>query len=109
LEKVESDSIEAIVVDGFVVLDDFGKVGLGGHLFEKLNTAVAIIGVAKSGYHGIEKNVLELQRGDSKKPLFITAKGIELDRAHECLKSMHGNYRMPTLLQILGSKTKNKT
>ena len=100
--------IDFIIVDSFVLLNDNGKLGLGGHLFEKLNKQIPIIGVAKSGFHSNNLNTKELLRGNSKKPLYISAIGIDLNLAYESIKSMHGNYRMPTLLQILDTKTKEK-
>ncbi len=106
LEKISLDKIDLIIVDSYVILDDKGKLGLGGHLFNELNNQIPIIGVAKSGYKEIKNNVRELLRGESKKPLYISAMGIELNLAFEYIKSMHGNYRIPTLLQIMDSKTK---
>lgn len=104
--EIEIKKITAIIVDGFVLLDDNNKLGLGGYLYKELNSKIAVIGVAKSGFHRNEKNVKELLRGQSKKPLYISAMGIELNKAFEHIKSMHGIYRMPKLLQILDSKTK---
>ena len=106
--KTKVNSIEAIVIDGYVILDDHNKLGLGGHLYNELGFDTPVIGVAKSGFHGNNKNVKELIRGDSKKPLYITALGIDLESAFNNIKSMHGNFRMPTLLQVLDTKTKEK-
>lgn len=110
LESIQREikEIETIVVDGFVVLDDMNKLGLGGYLYKQLGATIPIIGVAKSGFHGNKKNVTELLRGESKKPLFISAMGIELETATVHIESMDGNHRMPTLLQILDTKTKEK-
>jgi len=109
LSEIQNDTVEVIIVDGYVILDDNGKDGLGGFLFEKLERKIPVIGVAKTGFHGNKNNVLELFRGQSKKPLYITAKGIELIEAKNRIKSMHGNYRIPTLLQILDTETKEKS
>jgi deoxyribonuclease V len=109
IQKIDLAPVEAVIVDGFVVLDDFGKIGLGGHLFEQLGGRVPVIGVAKSGFHNNKKNVAEAFRGDSKKPLYITAKGIGLDQARQHVASMHGKFRMPNLLKLLDAKTKEKT
>jgi len=106
IKKYNLNEIELIIVDSYVLLDDNGKLGLGGHLFEKLNKSIPIIGVAKSGFHSNRINTKTLLRGDSKKPLYISAIGIALNTAFEYIKSMDGNYRMPTLLQILDTKTK---
>ena len=106
--KPEIKEIKTIIIDGFVILNDQNKQGLGAHLFEKLDSKIPVIGVAKSGFHGNKKNVKELLRGESKKPLFISAIGIELETAFEHIKSMDGSFRIPTLLQTLDTKTKEK-
>lgn len=109
LNTIDIDKIELIIVDSYVILDDNGKLGLGGHLYESLGKQIPIIGVAKTGFHSNKLNTKQLLRGESKKPLFVSAIGIELNLAYEHIKSMHGNYRMPTLLQLMDSKTKEKS
>ncbi|MDC1107053.1 endonuclease V [Prolixibacteraceae bacterium] len=106
LETIKIRDIDLIIVDGFVVLDDTGKNGLGGYLYEQLDQKTPIVGVAKSGFHDNKQNVIKLFRGGSMKPLFITAKGLEVTEAVKNIKSMHGIYRNPTLLQVLDTKTK---
>lgn len=106
LNKIDLKNTEAIVVDGFVYLDDEKKYGLGGRLYEKLNNTIPIIGVAKTNFAAIEKNKRALMRGDSKKPLYITSIGIELDDAFEKVESMAGEFRFPTLLKELDRLTK---
>lgn len=106
LKKIDLNDVQFIIVDGYVILDDDGKYGLGGHLYEELGEKIPIIGVAKSGYDSNKLNSKALLRGESKKPLYISAIGVELNLAFEYIKSMHGNYRMPTLLQIMDTKTK---
>ena len=106
LKKIDLNDVQFIIVDGYVILDNDGKYGLGGHLYEELSEKIPIIGVAKSGYDSNKLNSKALLRGESKKPLYISAIGIELNLAFEYIKSMHGNYRMPTLLQIMDTKTK---
>lgn len=109
LSAIDFEKIELIIVDSYVILDDNGKLGLGGHLFDKLNKQIPIIGVAKTGFHSNKLNTKLLLRGESKKPLYISSAGIELNLAYEHIKSMHGKYRMPTLLQLMDSKTKEKS
>ncbi len=108
LKKIELNNVEYIIVDSFVYLDDNGKIGLGGHLYNELNKEIPIIGVAKSSFESNKKLTKSLLRGISKKPLYISSIGIELEKAYEKIKNMHGEYRMPTLLQILDTKTKEK-
>ena len=106
LDQIDLKKVEAIVVDGFVYLDDEKKYGLGGHLYEKLNQEIPIIGVAKTNFASIEKNKRSLLRGDSQKPLYVTAIGIELDDAFQKVESMAGEFRMPTLLKEMDRLTK---
>jgi deoxyribonuclease V len=106
LNLIDLKNIEAIIVDGFVYLDDDKKYGLGGYLYEKLNKQIPIIGVAKTNFSSIEKNKKSLLRGDSIKPLFITSIGIDLEEAFQKVASMAGEFRMPALLKELDRLTK---
>jgi len=106
LNKIDLKKVEVIIVDGFVYLDDEKKYGLGGHLYEKLNQKIPIIGVAKTNFASIEKYKRSLLRGDSQKPLYVTAIGIELDDAFQKIESMAGEFRMPTLLKEMDRLTK---
>ncbi|KRD07604.1 endonuclease V [Flavobacterium sp. Root901] len=106
LNQINLKNVEAIIVDGFVYLDDDKKYGLGGHLYEKLNKEIPIIGVAKTNFASIEKNKKPLLRGSSIKPLFITSIGMELEDAFHKIESMAGEFRMPILLKELDRLTK---
>ncbi|WP_433830740.1 endonuclease V [Flavobacterium anhuiense] len=106
LKQIDLSTIDVIVVDGFVYLDDENKYGLGGYLYEKLNKEIPIIGVAKTNFASIERNKKALFRGDSKKPLYITSIGIDLDEAYQKVASMAGEFRFPTLLKELDRLTK---
>lgn len=106
LGKVPKEGMEYVIIDGFVFLDDEGKNGLGGYLYESLRREIPVIGVAKSSFHNNRKNVRELIRGKSKNPLYISAAGIDPDTAYSMIKSMKGEFRIPTLLKLLDGKTK---
>lgn len=106
LEKIPYRQAEAIVVDGFVVLDDNNKPGLGAHLNVYLQGTIPIIGVAKNNFATIEKNKRVLLRGESEKPLYITSVGIDVDKAAALIRSMSGDFRIPTLLKHLDMLTK---
>jgi deoxyribonuclease V len=56
-----------------------------------------VICIAKTAFVGIAAES-ELLRGNSARPLYITSAGIELAWAKERIRSMHGPYRIPTLL-----------
>lgn len=106
LDKIDLKEETIIIVDGFVYLDDDKKYGLGGHLYEKLNKQIPIIGVAKTNFASIEKDKKPLFRGDSKKPLFVTSIGIDLEDAFQKIESMAGEFRIPTLLKEMDRLTK---
>ncbi|MET0944058.1 MAG: endonuclease V [Flavobacterium sp.] len=106
LNQIDLKKVEVIIVDGFVYLDDEKKYGLGGHLYEKLNQKIPIIGVAKTNFASIEKHKRSLLRGDSQKPLYVTAIGIDLEDAFQKVESMAGEFRMPTLLKEMDRLTK---
>ncbi|SNS00292.1 endonuclease V [Flavobacterium sp. ov086] len=106
LNKIDLTNLEVIIVDGFVYLDDEKKYGLGGHLYEKLNKKTPIIGVAKTNFASIKKDKKSLIRGESAKPLYVTAIGIELEDAFKKVESMAGEFRMPTLLREMDRLTK---
>ncbi len=108
LSKIELEKITAIIIDGFVFLNDENKFGLGAYLYEKLDKKIPIIGVAKKDFATIQNNRLELYRGKSKNPLFITSVGIDLVQASQKIREMNGEYRIPTLLKKLDRLTKDK-
>jgi deoxyribonuclease V len=96
LSEVEAP-LEAILVDGHVWLDDRGRPGLGAYLYDALEKKIPVIGIAKNPFGGFrgERCVL---RGQSQRPLFITAVGIDVDVAAEGVRRMHGAHRVPSLL-----------
>ncbi len=106
MKQIEGISIEAIIVDGYVVLDDDGNYGLGGYLYEVLQKKIPVIGVAKTNFALIEKNKREAKRGQSARPLYITSLGIDQDLAALQIQKMHGDFRIPTLLKYLDGLTK---
>lgn len=108
ISKLDVTKIDFIIIDGFVYLDDNRKFGLGAYLYEKLSGKIPIIGVAKTDFISLNKNKQLLFRGKSKKPLFITSIGINIDDATEKIKIMNGEYRIPTLLKELDKQTKEK-
>jgi deoxyribonuclease V len=101
LKQIDVSKVSGIVIDGFVILDDEGKWGLGAYLFEALGGKIPVIGVAKTSFHQNEKNVRAVLRGRSEKPLYITAMGVEVGRACAFIGEMAGDYRMPDLLKLV--------
>lgn len=101
LTKIALRPGDIIIVDGYVTLDNDGKIGLGGHLYEALEIKCPIVGVAKNEFTTPDSQRRSVFRGESKTPLFVTARGIDVDEAKLMLEKMHGNYRIPTLLKKL--------
>ena len=92
------DPLEAVVVDGYVWLDDRDLPGLGGWLYEALAKRVAVVGVAKSRYAGATQ-AIPVFRGRSLRPLHVTAAGMDVAVAARHILEMHGKHRIPTLLK----------
>lgn len=86
---------DEMVVDGYVWLGK--RPGLGQHLFEALERTVPVIGVAKSAF--ISAPGEPLYRGQSRRPLYITAAGMAIPTAVANIERMHGSHRIPTLLK----------
>ncbi|MCY1081192.1 endonuclease V [Archangium lansingense] len=90
------EPLETVVIDGYVWLDE-ERPGLGAHLYEALGRRVPVIGVAKTAFHSSQLAVPVL-RGQSQRPLFVTAVGVDAREAAEHVRHMHGASRIPTLL-----------
>jgi deoxyinosine 3'endonuclease (endonuclease V) len=101
LKKIDLKEEDIIIVDGYVTLDDDGKIGLGGYLYEALDRKYAIIGIAKNEFASPDSQRRNVLRGESKTPLFLTAKGADIDDIIPKVKQMHGGYRIPALLKKL--------
>ena len=93
-------SPEYIIVDGYVFLDGNSAPGLGKYLYNALDKKIPVIGVAKTPFKGIAPDY-QIFRGDSKKPLFITAAGMPVKKAREYIIKMHGKHRIPALLKYV--------
>lgn len=83
-----------VIVDGHVWLTGQGP-GLGAHLSDAIG--VPVIGVAKTEYAGAPS--IEVLRGTSEKPLYVSAIGVDPAQAATWIRTMHGEHRIPTLLQ----------
>jgi hypothetical protein len=78
------------------------------------NTKKDIVGIAKNPYHVKIPNCFEVKHGlESEKPLYVTCNNIDYVEHYSILVSrMHGDYRIPTILKLVDTKTrefKNKS
>ena len=94
LDQIDKPPDE-MVIDGYVTLGK--RPGLGQHLYNSLGGRIPVIGVAKSRFKG--SPAIETYRGGSRLPLYVTAAGMDPKTASKKIKSMHGAYRIPTLLK----------
>ena len=106
LGKINIENVSAIIIDGYVFLDDDGKLGLGGHLYQAIECKIPVVGVAKSNFATVGKLKIPVYRGTSKNPLFITSIGMDAETAAAHIKTMSGEFRMPMLLKKLDQLTK---
>ena len=90
---------QTILVDAHVRLDAAGRLGLGGYLYRHLGGTVPVVGVAKTPFDGLN-DALPVWRGVSRRPLWVTAMGIDEASAARRVRSMHGVHRLPTLLKL---------
>ncbi len=91
--------LDSIIVDCYVNLDQHGTPGLGQRLFDHHGGNIPVIGVAKSRYRD-SQHAIELRRGESHRPLFVTAAGISAADAANRVASMHGRHRIPELIKL---------
>ncbi|HEY6970394.1 MAG TPA: endonuclease V [Candidatus Angelobacter sp.] len=95
--------IETIIVDGYVWLNG-DRMGLGAHLHSALGEKVPIVGVAKNPWRGgtssqyPERRIIPVIRGSSTRPLYVTSVMMDVALAARLVESMHGSFRIPTLL-----------
>ena len=85
-----------IVVDGYVDLDPEGRPGLGAYVHGELGAPV--IGVAKTAYR-TATHAARIRRGQSAKPLYITAAGMSIADAARLVEDMAGAFRIPDALR----------
>lgn len=97
LEQVKN-GFEIIIIDGYVWLDSRKRPGLGAYLYQFLGEKIPVIGVAKTKFKEASHAVPVL-RGRSRRALYVTAAGIKVAVAAKHIESMHGRYRIPTLLK----------
>ena len=94
-----------VVVDGYV-WTAAGKPGLGAELHDALGDSTAVIGVAKNPFRGAEDVSIEVRRGSSSRPLYVTAIGLPLATAAQRIHEMSGAHRIPELVRLADAEAK---
>ena len=90
---------EAVVLDGFVHLDEQDTPGLGRALFDALGGKVPVVGISKS-QGAFTAAQFEVHREDEAAPVIVTCAGIDLGAAKARVRTMHGRKRVPTLMKL---------
>jgi deoxyribonuclease V len=85
-------------VDGYVDLDPQGRPGLGAHVHAEFGAPV--IGVAKTAYR-TATHAAQIRRGQSARPLYITAAGLTIADAAGLVENMAGPFRIPDALRTV--------
>ncbi|HYZ55678.1 MAG TPA: endonuclease V [Streptosporangiaceae bacterium] len=102
----EVRGLALLVVDGYVDLDPGGRPGLGAHAHAAFG--VPVIGVAKSRFR-TASHAVEVLRGRSARPLFITAAGMAPAEAACLVRRMAGPFRLPDALRRAGALARTGT
>lgn len=102
--------LEGVIVDGYVDLAPSGRPGLGAHLRTMLEAqplhpapdrpsrVPVVVGVAKTAF-AAATHAHAVVRGDSAKPLWVTASGASAEAMAAGVQSMAGDFRLPALLR----------
>jgi deoxyribonuclease V len=91
-----TEPLDLLVIDGYVTLDPAGRPGLGHHVHEALG--IPVVGVAKTAFRSAG-HAVEVRRGGSRRPLFVTAAGLALADAVDLVRAMAGPHRLPDALK----------
>jgi len=85
-----------LVLDGYADLDPDGQPGLGARAHQAFG--VPVIGVAKTPFR-TATHAIEVLRGTSARPLYVTAAGMPQGDAAELVRQMAGQHRLPDALR----------
>jgi deoxyribonuclease V len=98
IEAVLADTagLDLLIVDGYVHLDPTGRPGLGAYVHSALS--IPIIGVAKTAFRGAT-HAQTVHRGGARRPLYVTAAGLDAAEAAALVQAMAGRFRLPDALR----------
>jgi len=101
---------DVVVIDGYVWLPSPVRPGLGARLYEALGRGSAVVGIAKTVFSGARHSpvVATLFRGSSRRPLYVSAVGMDLDLAAQCVQRMAGGHRLPELVRQADRRSRDE-
>jgi deoxyribonuclease V len=89
--------LSMLIVDGYVDLEPEGRrPGLGFHCHQAFG--LPVIGVAKTKFQAAT-HAAEVLRGDSLRPLYVTAAGLGIAAAADLVANLSGPFRLPDALK----------
>jgi len=91
------ETVDCFVIDAYCHLSADHDPGLGDYFHKLLPQGSVVVGVAKNRFHETT-HAVEVLRGESQRPLFVTSIGIEYSLAADSIRLMAGRHRMPTIL-----------
>ena len=98
--------LSLVIVDGYVWIEGTDDArGLGAHVYEALGSRIPVVGVAKTPMQRAGECISVL-RGQSETPLFVSAIGMDPKLAATHVETMHGRFRIPTLLKRVDRLTR---
>jgi deoxyribonuclease V len=90
------DDLDLLIIDGYVTLDPTGRPGLGAHAHAEFG--IPVIGVAKTRFTPAA-HAIPVVRGNTTRPLYVTAVGIPPSDAAHLVRTMAGRFRLPDALR----------
>lgn len=93
---LDGTALDLLIIDGYVTLDPAGRPGLGRHVADALG--IPVIGVAKTAFQPAT-HAIEVYRGGSRRPLYVTAGGLAVAEAADLVRAMAGAHRLPDALK----------
>ena len=87
-----------LIIDAYCTLDPSGAPGLGAYLFDALG--LPVVGVAKNRFQRAT-HAQEILRGGSRRPLFVTACGLDPAEAAQRVREMAGPHRLPDAIKAV--------
>ncbi|MCW1968987.1 MAG: endonuclease V [Anaerolineae bacterium] len=94
-----------IFIDGYVWLQN-DQLALGGRLYEYLDRKVIVIGIAKSFLRIAGENI-SMYYKSSHRPIYISAAGLSLDDAMQCVKEMPYQGHLPLMMKYADIAARN--
>ena len=99
VEKIDVP-VDIYVIDAYCHLSKDRSPGLGAYFHDLLPESSIVIGVAKNRFRDTS-HAIELLRGESQKPQFVTSIGVDYLTAAERIRCMAGEHRIPTILKAV--------